>query len=180
MKHTINLLPEKSPLEVAERKKRRTTYVFIAIGLFVVFLIWLFPVILLQNVKKEEQTLLSDIAAKEQSISALSEQERLYRTVFNKAAASDIVLGSKEKLSADMQDLKSLVAQSVTISDIKVNKNTVEMTATTLDIEAIRSYLNDLEDEKRTKIFKNLTISVISVDRLRGYRVGIRGELAHE
>lgn len=180
MKHTINLLPQKNPFEEQARKRKRVTYVFIAVSIFVLFLVWLVPFLILQNLKREEQTLVSEVSAKEQSLVRLSQQEQLYRTVFYKSLASEIVLKSKEKLLKDIRNVKEFVAPELTLSSIQINIDDVKMGVTTLDLAATMAYLTDLEDENKAKIFKTLTITSIVVEKSSGYKVGIQGQLSHE
>lgn len=175
----INLLPKKSPEEEIIRRKKRETYVFVAAVCLAFFLVWLIPFIFLQTLKIRERSLQAAITAKEASIRQLSEQERLYKTVFHKAAAASVILDSRETFLTDLVNVEQLLTSGITMKNITLNKDKVKMSVNTADVGLVIAYLTRLEDEGATKFLKDLSIASVGINPISGYDVTLEGTLSH-
>lgn len=179
MKKTINLLPQESPEEKEAKQKRRRRIIIALSLVFFVFLGWLLPFIVLQTMRVQENALNLDIEKYENSIKKQADVEQVYRNVFNKVSAANVVFDKQRIITDDVRDLKKFVGEDLTLRDVSLDKTKITMTVNSVNIDAITSYLGSLEKEGQIQsFFKNLIISSVSIDKLSGFQVKLEGTLS--
>lgn len=178
MKNTINLLPKKNPEEERAKRKKHLIFSSVAACFIILIGIWLVLFLYLQTLKSKQARLVLDIQTKEQNIRGLADTERLYKNVFNKAAAALNLLRNKGLFTQRVDNVKSVINEGVEIRGITIDKKKVKVTAAAADIASIMQYLHNLEDENfGLRVYKNLTISSILINSSIGYEVKIEGDL---
>ena len=177
MKSTINLLPKKNIQEKAVQRKRQFIAVLAVIIALVIAVSWLVPYLFLQNLKARERELISQVSQREKDVSLLSDTETLYRTVFNRARAVAYILQNQEKFAKDIETIRGLVQKDTAMEGMSLNKGNVDMKVSSLQTSAIFAYLRKLESDEMPRLFSELTINGISIDKFRGYDVKTEGIL---
>lgn len=176
MKTTINLLPKKSPEEQHEKRRQRLVLASIAGAFLLLLLLWGVLFIQKERLANLEKNLLADVSQKEENIKNLSEEERLYRNVYNKSAAARMLMRGGETFLKNMQSVRNYINSGVSIKDIAIDREGLSLTVVATDIGSINEYISELENENhRAAVFKKLTLSSVTIDKATGYAVTIQG-----